>query len=234
MPYGCPQCARIVPLEDVDLARRRLRCESCGRVFEFERPEALWRDAPAPPPPPVDLFGIPAAIDVRQPGDGTLELRIRHWQRPRHGPEALVVFHWVAFGIGGVAWGANAGRPAVAAAVGLLTLLAIPPWRRLADAWRSRTILRWDRGTGQVRAWTERSGRIDGGVRTANLARARIEVRRGPEGPELTAVDDGDPIALTGSVPIAVADWVAATLEIVRKADLRRSDGGDAQGLAQS
>jgi hypothetical protein len=228
VPYGCPRCQRIVPLDDVDLVEMKLRCESCGQIFAFTRPDEFYRDGPPPPPPPVDLFGVPASIDVRQPGDGTLELRIRHWQRPRHGPEAFLVLNWLLIGAIIAAWAVQAGNYIVGGVFVVLSVAAVPAARRLIDAWRRRTLMRWDRVTGQIRIWSEVQGNETGPAVVANITRTRIELRRGPDGPRVTAVDGADAIALTGPMPLAIAEWVSTTLEILRKADLRASEAGGA------
>jgi hypothetical protein len=222
MAYGCPTCGRIVPLDEVNLDARTLRCESCGKVHAFADPAEVWRDAPPPPPPPVEIFGVPASVDIRQPGDGTIEFRIDHWQRRVHAIEMFIVSQWtVASGVVGF-WCMRTGRW-VGAAVAVT--LAIPAMRHLATLiWtrRRRTVVHWDRVTGIVRAWAELDGQLDGEERTASLRDAKLAIRRSDAGIQLVAADASADRPLADDLPVRMAEWLATTTLAIRSGDKAR------------
>lgn len=159
------------------------------------------------PPPPVELAGVPAAVDVRQPGDGTIEFRIAHLQRLRHGPEALVWLVWTAaFGVGAV--GALAAERWPLAALG--ALLALPGVNGLYAIWRlARTFtrIRWDRESGALTVLT-----TGGPERAAQYGvGAGLVVRAAADGIELVSVGLTEKRLAIG-VPLNATEWVIASM----------------------
>ncbi len=206
LPYACPRCERLVPDDHVDVSARRLSCESCGVVFEGIAPDAHWRGVLAPPPP-FELTGVPASVDVLQPGDGTIEFRIAHLQRLKHGPQAAVWLLWVAgFGVG-AAGAFLAERWAIAALCALLALPGVDGLRTILRHARTSTRVSWDRVTGVLRVSTtggiEHVGRFGGG--------AGLLVRSCDDGIELVATGEGE-TRLAIDVPLNATAWVLASM----------------------
>lgn len=219
MAYACPQCDRLVPEVDVDVAARHIRCESCGRSFEGVDLAPLTRWSPSQPPPPVMLSGIPANVDVVQPGDGTIRFRIHHLIRLRHGPEAGVWVMWVFWCLvgAGFAWHADKGP------IALLAVLMIWPGARglweIRNRARSWTIVLWDRVNGALRVHTEGP---DSPEDAADGRHARfgetwdLAIRIGQERGELVSKGPNGDVVLAEGVPFNATAWVITTMKAMK------------------
>ena len=150
---------------------------------------------------------MPASVDVLQPGDGTIEFRVAHLQRLRHGPEALVWLVWTAACGVGAAGAVGADRWPLAA---LGVLLAMPGVNGLHGIWRrARTFtrIRWDRESGALLVVT-----TGGPERTAHYGvGAGLVVRAAADGIELVSTGGADK-RLAIDVPLVPMEWVIASM----------------------
>jgi hypothetical protein len=214
--YACPRCDRLVPDDDVDVAARTIRCESCGATFEEADLDAFRRWAPAPPPPPVPLLGVPANVDVLQPGDGTIEFRIHHLQRRVHGPEALMWLVWATWCAALAAYAIHQDRLPLAL---LAVLLVWPAARGLAEIRRRAlqwTHLRWDRVDGSLRVWTTGPGTNGEERRTRFGGSWDVDVRVIDDKSALVGTDGARETALAEGVPYNPTTWVVTAMRAMK------------------